>query len=928
MHFLKLGRLLSIAFFIHGSLSGQCPDRDLIIKALKDRSSIPASARLKELTGYEARSRNCFSANDTIFYLLYEKIGLAYYDLNHFEKAVYYIQKAIGQQRITYDLRPTNISRLARYYYYLQVFYDSLQQRTFQMEAVDSCLALEKRANGNYFYSAYIIKDKVWWLYNKGDYKQCITYSDFGESLIQKNLSGIDSVEHLLYILTYKAQSLLYLGDSTQAEDLVMNRIKISIDRGANSFLGVMYSLAGQVYSHNQKYANAVISYHKAWAANKKLKYFKGCAENISNISGLLNDNFNNPDSSLWYSRVALKYADAIDSLVIFNNMGNAMVKKRKFDSVFYYYRIALDKLSPGMDIKDMLTIPIDKKVSEKITEYVTNLIINYGNAFLEKFKVYGDELSLDKGIEVFKIADKFLTRVKSEHFEIETKLFWRGYSRKLYAKAIEACYLRKDIEHSLYFFEGSRAVLLNDKLDAERGMPDSVLVHQADLKLRELDLQKQLAALEPGSEAFADLQQKIYSNTILKESLARKVNAYVLGNSFSYVLPDVEAVRKQILRNHQALVEVFVSDSSVYILTILKTGSSLQKINKEIYDDLAQEFISNLSKPLLFQAQFQKFLEGSHKLYNLIFEHIKIPAGRIIISPDGTYFPFEALVSRIAGNQYDYFLQNYAVSYTYSAKYLANNWDQAYSRSGIFMGIAPERYQDHLNLATLTGSENSLKIIGNEFDQPSNYFGSLATRNNFMENFFRYKIIHLYSHASANVGTGEPVLYFVDSALYLKDLILRERPITSLVVLAACESGLGKFYLGEGVFSFNRAFASIGIPAAIVNLWPVDNKTTYELNELFYKHLAEGIDLDVALQQAKLEYLQKATGEKKLPYYWAPSVVTGRSASISVKNNFKYYPWVYITSFLMTMLLGIAVYIGLRQGGEIFDSHVIEKRN
>src|SRR3546814_11327602 len=60
--------------------------------------------------------------------------------------------------------------------------------------------------------------------------------------------------------------------------------------------------------------------------------------------------------------------------------------------------------------------------------------------------------------------------------------------------------------------------------------------------------------------------------------------------------------------------------------------------------------------------------------------------------------------------------------------------------------------------------------------------------------------------------------------------------PYTTLV--RSCETGRGKLYEGEGIFSFNRAFAEVGVPSATVNLWSVDDQSSYQLCELYYKYL------------------------------------------------------------------------------------------
>ena len=75
----------------------------------------------------------------------------------------------------------------------------------------------------------------------------------------------------------------------------------------------------------------------------------------------------------------------------------------------------------------------------------------------------------------------------------------------------------------------------------------------------------------------------------------------------------------------------------------------------------------------------------SSRKLYRLIFQSGKPAEGRILISPDGQYFPFEALVTSDAGQPMKYFLNDYAVSYTYSAKYLVNPFVKTKSGAGFF---------------------------------------------------------------------------------------------------------------------------------------------------------------------------------------------------------------------------------------------------
>jgi CHAT domain-containing protein len=143
-------------------------------------------------------------------------------------------------------------------------------------------------------------------------------------------------------------------------------------------------------------------------------------------------------------------------------------------------------------------------------------------------------------------------------------------------------------------------------------------------------------------------------------------------------------------------------------------------------------------------------------------------------------------------------------------------------------------------------------------------------------------------------------MIYFSDSVLLLSDLVFQNKPATSLIVLSACQTASGKLYNGEGVFSFNREFAALGVPASVSNLWNVDDQSSYRLTELFYKYLSKGVPADVALQRAKKEFISTAAlNENKLPYYWAAPILVGQSESIYPSKSF---PWKWLGALLLLL--------------------------
>jgi CHAT domain-containing protein len=95
------------------------------------------------------------------------------------------------------------------------------------------------------------------------------------------------------------------------------------------------------------------------------------------------------------------------------------------------------------------------------------------------------------------------------------------------------------------------------------------------------------------------------------------------------------------------------------------------------------------------------------------------------------------------------------------------------------------------------------------------------------------------------------------------------------LVVLSACQTGLGKLIRGEGMVGLTRAFMYAGTPSVLVSLWSVKDASTATLMSDFYKNLIKGkLSKTDALRKAQLSML----GNEKFahPFYWAPFVLVG----------------------------------------------------
>jgi CHAT domain-containing protein len=97
----------------------------------------------------------------------------------------------------------------------------------------------------------------------------------------------------------------------------------------------------------------------------------------------------------------------------------------------------------------------------------------------------------------------------------------------------------------------------------------------------------------------------------------------------------------------------------------------------------------------------------------------------------------------------------------------------------------------------------------------------------------------------------------------------------TELVILSACDSGMGEVKIGEGVMSLRRAFCIAGAETVLASHWKVSDKATSQLMTEFMRRWRDGEPRGQAWREAQLTLLRS----EKLsnPYYWAAFTLTGQ---------------------------------------------------
>jgi CHAT domain-containing protein len=367
--------------------------------------------------------------------------------------------------------------------------------------------------------------------------------------------------------------------------------------------------------------------------------------------------------------------------------------------------------------------------------------------------------------------------------------------------------------------------------------------------------------------------------------------------------------------------------------------------------DEAIEDFQRRISEA---EAKFNLEAEElSHRLLGQIAG--KLGKKRLIVVPDGKlhYFPLAALPNPDSGSKEPILLTNETV-YEPSAQtlaFLVKNRQQTESATkGLLVFSDPVfnfddprlasgnrsfkaeakaetaptdrfRFVESLNnLTRLAASKNESETIVETIGAglAESYSGFAATRETFLNlKIGDYKILHFATHGLTDEErpelSGIVLSRFnelgqqLNESVRIQDIYALDLN-AELVVLSACETGVGKHVKGEGLMSLNNAFLQTGAKSVVSSLWKVEDGATLELMRNFYGAMArENLPPAQALRRAQIKL--RETARYRSPFYWAAFTVQGDFRRAPQISGASYFYWLYLLPVLPFALTGFYFY-------------------
>lgn len=399
-------------------------------------------------------------------------------------------------------------------------------------------------------------------------------------------------------------------------------------------------------------------------------------------------------------------------------------------------------------------------------------------------------------------------------------------------------------------------------------------------------------------------------------------------------------------LADDELFIEYFISEQHFFVIYISKEVVKIKEIpnfDATLFNEKVRDLRRSLSNVSFIiqeeKSAHQLFCNTARWLYsNCLEDDLLLGKKHLIIVPDRGlhYVPFEVLLTQetthkgIDYQNLPYLLQQYAIHYEYSAAIMVNNKRKVNLANGKILGFAAnygkqfdyktlplrltkersaQEIQTHNSAVPIPGTITELEQIAQRF-KGNFYTHEAANEHNFKQQLKHqnYSVVHLAMHGIVDYNhPSYSALIFTENLDSLEDNLLYSYETqhlngnhANLVVLSACKTGYGRYAQGEGIISLGRSFMYAGIPSIVMTLWELNDETSVEVVQSFYTGLANGLTKDIAMQKAKIDYLQNNKGFTAHPFFWASMICIGDQQAIPLSQKSLAWYWYLLAAAVL----------------------------
>jgi CHAT domain-containing protein/Tfp pilus assembly protein PilF len=297
-------------------------------------------------------------------------------------------------------------------------------------------------------------------------------------------------------------------------------------------------------------------------------------------------------------------------------------------------------------------------------------------------------------------------------------------------------------------------------------------------------------------------------------------------------------------------------------------------KISKAKLESLITDYRAGL-----LDAGSEDVKDASKALYDVLIKPIEnelvaAKAETILYAPDGIlrYVPLAALYDGKQWLAEKYRISN-LIAYTLS-DFSPKPKTQPNILAGAFGGKANEK---KFGQNALPATLKEVQAIANSFQNSVTLTDDNFSRQAIESQFKNHNILHLATHASFNTGTPDNsfIIFGNGDKIKLNEISEWQIPNIDLIILSACQTGVGKLGDGVEILGFGYQVQKAGAKNAIASLWSVNDEGTQALMEAFYGELKKGnVTSTEALHRAQIALIKSP--KYNHPNYWSAFFAIG----------------------------------------------------